>query len=106
MNPYRASDHDPVLVGLRTTPVSACPSPDPSPTVVLGTVDSGVPNRDTGDGCTVDDLIDDEGEWSSRGLFVRHVDEVTRELVTAGVLDARERTAILLAAGRSDVGRS
>lgn len=103
-NPYRASDHDPALVGLRTTPVSACPQPDPSPTVVMGDEDSGVPNRDTGDGCTVDDLIDDEGEWATHGAFSRHVDEVTRELVQRGVLTARERTAVKLAASRSDIG--
>jgi hypothetical protein len=72
--------------------------------VVVRDVDSGVANRDRGDGCTVDDLIEDERQWSSDGRFMRHVRRVTDRLVLADVLTRREQGDILDAAGRSSGG--
>ncbi|MBB5789556.1 family 16 glycoside hydrolase [Jiangella mangrovi] len=83
----------------------ACPEPDPRETVMIGDLDSGVPSYALDDGCTVNDLILDDGEWSSHGAFVRHAGEVTGQLVTDGVLTARERGAIVSTAARSDIGR-
>ncbi len=83
---------------------SACPAPDPRETVMIGEHDSGVPSYALDDGCTVNDLILDEGEWNSHGAFVRHVGEVTDQLVTDGVLSGRERGAIVRAAAGSDIG--
>ena len=82
---------------------AACPEPDGSDTVVIGDDDTGIPNVDTGDGCTIDDLLDDEGEWANRGLFVRHVSLVTRDLYADGMISARDRAGIVRAAARSDV---
>ncbi|PSL02756.1 glucose/arabinose dehydrogenase [Haloactinopolyspora alba] len=83
-----------------------CPAPDTRETVVVGDVDSGVPNYVTGtDACTVNDLIDEEGDWANHGAFVRHVGEVTDQLVMDEVITRRERGAIVRAAGASDIGR-
>ncbi|PSL07024.1 PKD domain-containing protein [Haloactinopolyspora alba] len=86
-------------------PESPCPQPDARATVVAGSVDSGVPNRTTENGCTINDLIEDGREWRTHGAFVRHVGDVLDPLVAAGVIDARERGAIRAAAAKSDVGR-
>jgi hypothetical protein len=67
-------------------------------------VDSGVENRDRGDGCTVDDVIEDERQWSSDGRFMRHVRAVTDRLVRADVITRGEQGDILDAAGRSSRG--
>ncbi|WP_205629648.1 family 16 glycoside hydrolase [Jiangella muralis] len=83
-----------------------CPEPDPRETVMIGDLDSGVPSYVLDGGCTVNDLILDDGEWASHGAFVRHAGEVTSQLVTDGVLTARERRDILNTAARSDVGRA
>jgi hypothetical protein len=77
-----------------------CPIPDPRPMVVIRDEDTGVPNRDTGDGCTINDVIDDRRDDRSHGQFVSHVSEVTERLVDDGVLTERERGRIVRAAGR------
>lgn len=93
-----------VLVGDPQPP--ACPEPDTRETVVVGDVDSGVPNRTTPDGCTINDLIRDEDPWPSKGAFVRHVNEVLEPLVETGLITEREQGAIVRAATRSNVGRA
>ncbi|PSL47116.1 Ig-like protein group 3 [Saccharothrix carnea] len=82
----------------------ACPDSDTRETVVIGHDDTRVPNTDTGNGCTVSDLIDQHRGYSDHGTFVRHVERVTAELVTRGVLTAREQSTIVRAASRSDIG--
>ncbi|TDE16032.1 ThuA domain-containing protein [Jiangella asiatica] len=84
---------------------SACPQPDPQATVVVGDVDSGVPNRAAADGCTVNDLIDEERGWETPGAFLRHVAEVLGVLVADGVIDERERSRVQRAAAESGIGR-
>ena len=79
---------------------------DARPTVWILDVDTGVPDHELDNGCSVNDLLDDESAWTSRGEFVRHVAQVTRELVALDVLLPRERAALTRAAGRSDVGRT
>lgn len=82
----------------------ACPGSDVSTTVVMRDVDSGVPNRDRGDGCTVEDLIRDEDDWQSKGRFLRHVRQVTDGLVRDGVISRLEQGLILAAAGQAEPG--
>ncbi|MBP2335507.1 plastocyanin [Saccharothrix coeruleofusca] len=82
----------------------ACPGSDVRDTVVIGDDDTGVPNADTGNGCTVSDLIDQHGGHTDHGAFVRHVERVTGELVARGLLTRREAGAIVRAAARSDIG--
>ncbi|WP_019819501.1 3-keto-disaccharide hydrolase [Saccharomonospora saliphila] len=87
-----------------TQPEGPCPEPDSRETVVLGDVDSDVANHALDNGCTINDLIDDEGEWPNKGAFMRHVKDVTSELVADGVITRKERGTITNAAARSDVG--
>ncbi|HEY8339485.1 MAG TPA: cupredoxin domain-containing protein [Egibacteraceae bacterium] len=82
-----------------------CEQPDTRPTVVIGDVDTGVPNVEVGGGCTIDDLIDDESDWATHGRFLAHVLEVARELRAAGVIDSRELGDLTRAAVRSQIGR-
>ncbi len=64
-NPFRASDHDPVLVGLfpdtdadgLTDFRDPCPDSDRSAKVVLGACDSGIPNRLGDGGCSLSDEL-------------------------------------------------
>ncbi|MEV4351885.1 ThuA domain-containing protein [Actinoplanes sp. NPDC049596] len=84
-----------------TTVTVGCAVPDTSTTVRLDDVDSGVPNRVVGNGCTIDDLIDDESTWPSHDAFVRHVSAVIATLS----LNSREAGALTRAAASSPIGR-
>ncbi|MBB5789785.1 M14 family metallopeptidase [Jiangella mangrovi] len=79
--------------------------PDLRGTVVVGGVDSGVPNTTLADGCTVNNRVQEDAEWAGHGAFVRHVTAVVNELRADGVLTTREGGAIVRAAARSGVGR-
>ncbi|WP_435823097.1 OmpL47-type beta-barrel domain-containing protein [Micromonospora parva] len=81
-----------------------CPDSDTRATVIIDGGDTGVANMDTGDGCTINDLIDEHADYPGHAEFVRHVEAVTAALVTAGTLDRRQQGAIVRAAARSDVG--
>ncbi len=80
-----------------TTPVTAgCAVPDTRGTVWIGDTDTSIPNKATGGGCTLNDLIDDEGQWPSRDQFVRHVTTIAGAWLTdrqAGVLTRAAATA-------------
>lgn len=82
----------------------ACPESDTRATVVIDGDDTGVRNVDTGNGCTINDLIDEHADYPGHAAFVRHVEAVTLALVTGGTLDRRQQGAIVRAAARSDVG--
>ncbi|MEV0889862.1 plastocyanin/azurin family copper-binding protein [Promicromonospora sp. NPDC050262] len=85
--------------------IDACPVSDERPTVILGNKDSKVTNYDTGNGCTVADLLDADGGWVSHSAFVSHVQQVADQLDDADVLTAQEVTKLVRAARQSDVGR-
>lgn len=98
--------------GARTSAVpeqtDACPwGYTSSVTVFFGPdrADSGVPNRDLGDGCTIMDAIWAEAPFTNHGSFLLTVTRVTGSIKTAGVITSTERVRILLAAALSDVGR-
>ena len=82
----------------------SCALPDDRATVFFGDTDSGVTNYDLG-GCTVKDLIDDEGEWTSHGEFLRHVKAVARQLSADGDITRRENNRLVNAAARSQIGK-
>ncbi|MFI6638249.1 OmpL47-type beta-barrel domain-containing protein [Streptomyces sp. NPDC050504] len=86
-------------------PSPNCPEYDERLTVFVGTVGTGVPNRMTRSRCTVNELIEDEKDWSSHALFLKHVDGVLDRLLAEGVLDAREVRAVYRAAKESGIGR-
>lgn len=81
-----------------------CPSSDVRDTVIIGEFDSQVANIDTGNGCTINDVIDEDAEWPTHNAFVKHVKRVTAELVQNGVLTPALRNRIIAAAVSSDVG--
>ncbi|MFD9316358.1 OmpL47-type beta-barrel domain-containing protein [Streptomyces sp. NPDC060053] len=86
-------------------PAPNCPEYDERLTVIVGTVDSGVPNRLTDKRCRINELIEDEREWTSHALFLKHVTTVLDELFGAGVVDQREYDAVQEAARRSGIGK-
>jgi 5'-nucleotidase len=83
-----------------------CAIPDTRPTVVVGTVDSGVTNIDVdgaGPGtCRVNDLINETAPWGTKAAFVSHVTSVVNSVPS---LSDSERTAIIAAANAFDFGR-
>jgi hypothetical protein len=108
---YRATDHagntsEVGAVSFRVVEAGpdACPDSDTRATVIIGTEDSGVTNVDTGNGCTINDLIDEHGQYTDHATFVRHVDGVTDALVSSGALTRRDKGSIVRAAARSDIG--
>ncbi|MEZ7005360.1 OmpL47-type beta-barrel domain-containing protein [Streptomyces sp. AD55] len=111
---YRASDKagntsPPLTVSFTVVagqvPAPPCPEYDERRTVFVGTVDSGVPNRVTDNRCRIGELIEDEKEWTSHALFLKHVKSVLDRLRKDGVVDQREHRAITDAAGQSGIGR-
>jgi len=82
-----------------------CPGSDVRPTVIIDGNDSTVENFDDGEGCTVNDHIAETDEYPTHREFVRHVREVTADLVDEGVLVGAERQRIIAAAELSNIGR-
>ncbi|UUU26259.1 OmpL47-type beta-barrel domain-containing protein [Streptomyces sp. DSM 40750] len=112
---YRASDKAGNTAAARSVsftvvagggvPAPNCAEYDERLTVLVGTVDSGVPNRVTNNRCRINELIEDEKEWTSHALFLKHVKTVMDGLLREGVVDRREYDAIQEAAGESGIGR-
>ena len=71
------------------------PDRDTRATVVVGSVDSGVPNRALAGTCTISDHLLDEEVWPNRSTFVAHLTKLADELLAAGVVNAAERAAII-----------
>lgn len=86
-------------------PAPNCPEYDERLTVIVGTIDSGVPNRLTDKRCRINELIEDEKEWTSHALFLKHVKTVLDALFGEGIVDQREYDAVQEAAGRSGIGK-
>ncbi|GIF44173.1 OmpL47-type beta-barrel domain-containing protein [Actinoplanes xinjiangensis] len=82
----------------------ACPDSDTRDTVVIDGHDTRIRNADTGDGCTINDLIAERADYPTHAAFVRHVERVTGALVTAGRLTQRQAGTIVRAAAASDRG--
>ncbi|MFJ4282680.1 OmpL47-type beta-barrel domain-containing protein [Streptomyces massasporeus] len=111
---YRATDKAGNTAAARTVtftvvsgqvPAPDCPEYDERLTVIVGTVDSGVRNRVTDNRCRIGELIEDEKEWTSQALFLKHVDSVLGALLKEGVIDQRESRAIRKAARQSGIGK-
>ncbi|SCL29143.1 Ig-like domain (group 3) [Micromonospora rhizosphaerae] len=82
-----------------------CPVKDTRPTVWLGTVDSGVPNRVVEGDCTINNVIEDERTWPNHGEFVSYVTTIAEHLHHLGVITHHEHGRLVSAAGRSGVGK-
>lgn len=80
----------------------ACMTSSDTSTVMVGGVDSRVPNILLGDGCTITDLMDIAVEETQHhGEFVREVTLIAKELVKEGAIDSRERYLMIKAALKS-----
>ena len=62
-------------------------------------------NIDTGNGCTINDVLAEDGDHANHGQFLRHVRSATAELVDAGTISGSQQSRIMRAAALSDVGR-
>ncbi|MEU8662181.1 OmpL47-type beta-barrel domain-containing protein [Actinoplanes philippinensis] len=82
----------------------SCPDSDTRDTVVIDGVDTRIRNTDTGNGCTINDLIAERAVYPTHAAFVRHVEAVTTTLVTAGKLTQRQAGTIVRAAAASNKG--
>ena len=107
-DPYRASDHDPVLVDLfpdgdgdgRTDARDACPETQLGPTVVWDGCDSGVPEQIDASGCSLGDRLGAiAAAPAHRGSRVSALRRALIDYFADGTLSARECVAIL-ACGR------
>ncbi|MEU6645609.1 chitobiase/beta-hexosaminidase C-terminal domain-containing protein [Saccharomonospora sp. NPDC046836] len=108
---YRATDNagNTSEVGSATFTIvdydnDSCRGSDIRETVIIGRVDTGIANIDTGNGCTINDLIAEDAEYGNHNAFVRHVREVTGELVAAGTIGKKDADRIIDAARRSGIG--
>jgi hypothetical protein len=72
--------------------------------VVVGNIGTEIANEVVGAGCSINQLIRDDGAWRTRGAFVRHVIGVVEYLVGISVLTEEEGEILISAAGRSNVG--
>ncbi|MFR9779128.1 OmpL47-type beta-barrel domain-containing protein, partial [Micromonospora sp. MS34] len=109
---YRATDRAGNTSGTASvtfTVAASGPQPDcvqdTRPTVWLGTVDSGVPNRVVDGDCTINNVIEDEKSWANHGAFVSYVTAVAEHLHHLGVITHPEHGKLVSAAGRSGVGK-
>jgi hypothetical protein len=107
-DPYRASDHDPVLVDLfadgdgdgRTDARDACPETVLAPTVGWDGCDSGVPEQIDASGCSLADRLGAiAAAPANRGSPVSALRRALIDYFADGTLSARECVAIL-ACGR------
>jgi 5'-nucleotidase len=74
--------------------------------VMLGSIDSLVADRQVGTACINDLIIDTPNAWGNHGQFVSHVSQVTLDLLKRRALNAQERSRIMSAAARSNVGKT
>ncbi|WP_232323857.1 ThuA domain-containing protein [Catenuloplanes japonicus] len=91
-------------VTVQSTVTAACAAPDTRTSVFVGDTNTGVPNKQVGGACTINDLIDDEGVWADHDSFVRDVTTIADRLAKAGTITARESGALTRAAASSPIG--
>ena len=94
-----------VLLSLSVQVQAACL--DTRPSVFAGTVDSAVPNQEIGGVCMNDLIVDTAAEgvnWGNHGAFVSAVSRLTQDWLKTKAISNTERSRIVNAAARSDVG--
>ncbi|GAA1617828.1 hypothetical protein GCM10009828_052590 [Actinoplanes couchii] len=108
---YRAADKAGNVAAVKTVTFTVagsgtdqCPGSDTRATVIIDGDDTGVVNADTGNGCTINDLIAERAVYRTHAAFVRHVETVTAGLVAAGTLTSRQAGTIVRTAARSGIG--
>jgi hypothetical protein len=82
----------------------ACPDSDTSPTVVIGSCDTGVENQLLEDGCTLFDLIAQCVVGAvNHGEFVSRVAHLTNDLKRDGIITGKEKGKIQKCAAKADI---
>jgi hypothetical protein len=77
-----------------------------APTVVIPPADTGVPNLQFTNGCTLQDLINQcAAGATNHGQFVSCVSHLITDLRKQGALTSAQRTAIMTAAAQSSQGK-
>jgi len=113
-DPFRASDHDPVLVGLfpdgdgdgLTDARDACPSSAIAATVTLADCDSGAPERLDASGCTLtDQLLAISAARPPRSGRMREAGAWLAKRVDEGTVARRDRGDILACVARLGRGQ-
>ncbi|WP_222720941.1 DUF1080 domain-containing protein [Actinomadura sp. HBU206391] len=89
-----------------SAPAPACAVPDARPTVWVFDQRTDVPNRPAGNGCTINDRIDDERAWRGKGAFTRHLASVVVRLRKDRVVGRAEARTLLAAGLRAHVSRT
>lgn len=88
------------------TVTQTCATPDARANVFAANVDAGIANHAVqGSTCTVNDLINQDGNWGSRQSFLNNVNSVVSGLQQSGDLSTVDAAAILAAAQASDGGK-
>ncbi|WP_129664018.1 Ig-like domain-containing protein [Phytoactinopolyspora endophytica] len=78
-----------------------CGTHSPEETVVVGDVDSDVPNYSRADGCTFLDLVDDEGPFADHGELVRTVRSLAKQWYDDGILSRQEYQTLVMSAAQA-----
>lgn len=86
-------------------PDPVCPELDSRPIVFIGQYDTHVPNRVTANGCTINEVIEDEKAWPRQKAFLDHIRAVTDELYGDAVINGEERQIIRDTAKESGIGK-
>ena len=82
--------------------VDCHPKSDFRPTIVIGGIDTGVPNRFFANGCTSADLVANlAAAATNHGSFVSGVSHLTNEWKDAGLISGKEKGAIQSAAAKA-----
>jgi hypothetical protein len=78
------------------------PTSDLRPTIVVGTIDTRVPNRLFPNGCTSNDLIAAlAAAASNQGGFVSSVTMLTNQWASAGLINGKQKGTIVDAASNT-----
>ena len=81
-----------------------CPNSNLSPTVVVGSCNSGVPNTVLPTGCSISDLIAQcAASAANHNAFVSCVSHVTNDLKTQGVITGAQKDAIMSCAQSASI---
>jgi len=82
--------------------VDQCLSSNLSPTVVIGSIDTGIPNTLFTTGCTIKDLVNNCGAAAkNHGAFVSCVAHLAEDLSNASIIDNNQKGLLNSAAARS-----
>ena len=73
--------------------------------MIIGGVDSGVANVDTGNGCTIADLVDADGSWVSQKAFLSHVGQIADRLEAEELISKKDNRMLINAARKSGIGK-